>query len=171
MNERKNVATFAGNPITLLGEEIKVGDKARDFTALNKDLSEFKLSSVLGKVVVITAFPSIDTGVCALQATRFNQEAAKLGDKVAIVTISVDLPFALSRFCAAEGIESAVTVSDHRDLDFGSKYGFVIKELRLLERGALVIDKEGIVKHVEYCSEVTNHPDYDKVMEVVTSLL
>ena len=171
MTERKNLVTFAGNPVTLLGDEVKVGDKAKDFTALNKDLSEFKLSSTLGKVVVITAFPSIDTGVCALQATRFNQEAAKLGDKVAVITISVDLPFALGRFCAAEGIENAITVSDYRDLDFGSKYGFIIKELRLLERGAIVIDKEGFVKYVEYCSEITNHPNYDAVMEVVNSLL
>ncbi len=171
MTERAGVVTFAGNPMTLLGEEVKVGDKAKDFTALKVDLTPFNLSDTLGKVVVLTAFPSIDTGVCALQAKRFNKEASELGDNVAIVTISADLPFALGRFCAAEGIENAITVSDHRDLDFGKKYGFIVKELRLLERGAIVIDKEGVVRHVEYCSEMINHPDYDKVMEVVKSLL
>ena len=134
-------------------------------------MSELKLSDYKGKVVILTAFPSIDTSVCALQAKRFNEEAGKLKDDVSIITISVDLPFALGRFCAAEGIENEVTVSDHKELDFGYKYGFVIKELRLLERGIVVIDKEGIIKYVEYCKEVTEHPSYDKAIEIVKTLI
>ena len=171
MLERKGVVTFKGNPVTLLGDEVKVGDKAPDFTALKTDLSELKLSDFRGKVVILTAFPSVDTSVCALQAKRFNEEAGKLKDDVSIITISVDLPFALGRFCAAEGIENEITVSDHRELDFGYKYGFVIKELRLLERGIVVVDKEGTVKYVEYCKEVAEHPDYEKAIEVVKSLI
>ena len=171
MEKRNNEVTMKGNPITLLGPKLKAGDKAPDFTALKTDLSELKLSDYKGKVVILTAFPSIDTSVCALQAKRFNEEAGKLKDDVSIITISVDLPFALGRFCAAEGIENEVTVSDHKELDFGYKYGFVIKELRLLERGIVVIDKEGIIKYVEYCKEVTEHPSYDKAIEIVKTLI
>ena len=166
MNERKNVATFAGNPITLLGEEIKVGDKARDFTALNKDLSEFKLSSVLGKVVVITAFPSIDTGVCALQATRFNQEAAKLGD-VTIYTISMDLPFAQGRWCGGAEIDKVKTVSDYKDREFGKNYGVYINELGLLSRAVFVVDENNKIVYVEYLNEITEEPDYDKALDAL----
>ena len=171
MLERKGIVTFKGNPVTLVGEEVKPGDKAPDFTALKTDLSELKLSDYKGRVVILTSFPSVDTSVCALQAKRFNEEAGKLKDDVSVITISVDLPFALGRFCAAEGIENEVTVSDHRDLDFGYKYGFVVKELRLLERGIVVIDKEGIIRHVEYCKEIAEHPDYDKALEVTRSLI
>ena len=171
MLERKDLVTFKGNPVTLLGDEVKVGDKAPDFTALKTDLSELKLSDYKGKVVILTAFPSIDTSVYALQDQRFNEETGKLKHDVYIITISVDLPFALGRFCAAEGIENEITVSDHRELDFGYKYGFVIKELRLLERGIVVIDKEGIIKYVEYCTEVTEHPNYDKAIEIVKTLI
>lgn len=170
MEKRNDVITFAGNPMTLLGKEIKVGDKAPDFTALKPDLSPFKLSDLKGKPVIISSVPSLDTGVCELQTIRFNEEANKLPD-VHIVTISCDLPFALSRFCADKGIDKAVTVSDHKDLDFGSKYGFVIEELRLLTRGIVVLDKEGTVKYVEYVPEVTNHPDYDKALEAASALL
>ena len=115
MSERKGVVTFKGNPITLLGEEVKKGDKAKDFTVLGT------------KVVVISVFPSVDTGVCALQLTRFNQEAANFDKDVQLLTISADLPFALGRYCADKGIENALTASDHKELDFGLKYGFVIK--------------------------------------------
>ena len=137
MSERKGVVTFKGNPITLLGEEVKKGDKAKDFTVLGTDLSEVKLSDYAGKVVVISVFPSVDTGVCALQLTRFNQEAANFDKNVQLITISADLPFALGRYCADKGIKNALTASDHKELDFGTKYGFVIKELRLLSRGTI----------------------------------
>ena len=167
--ERKNVATMGGNPITLVGEEIKVGQVAPDFTVLDNDLNQVKLSDAKGKNVIISVVPSIDTSVCAAQTRRFNEEAAKLKDTV-IYTISVDLPFALGRFCGAEGIDQVKTLSDHRDLDFALKYGFLIKEHRLLERGIVVVDKNGVVKYVEYVPEVTTHPDYQKALAVVAGL-
>ena len=161
---RANQITMGGNPVTLLGENIKVGDKAPDFTVLDSGLAPVKLSSQKGKTVIISVVPSVDTSVCASQTRRFNEEAAKL-DNISILTISVDLPFALGRFCAAEGIDVVQTLSDHKDLDFGTKYGFVIEELRLLARGIVVINPDGLVKYVEYVPEVTDHPDYDKAIE------
>lgn len=162
---------FKGTPVTLLGNEIKVGDKAPDFTALKTDMSPVKLSDFAGKNVVIAAFPSIDTGICALQTTKFNQEITKFNkDDFQLLTVSVDLPFALGRFCGDKGIENALTISDHKDLDFGTKYGFIIAELRLLARGTVIIDKEGIVKFVEYTPEIGTEPNYDKALEVLKSL-
>ena len=170
MSERKDMVTFKGNPITLLGEEVKKGDKAKDFTVLGTDLSEIKLSDYAGKTVVISVFPSVDTGVCALQLARFNQEAANFDKNVQLITISADLPFALGRYCADKGIKNALTASDHKELDFGTKYGFVIKELRLLSRGTVIVDKDGIIKYVEYVKEVGEHPDYEKALEVIKEL-
>lgn len=162
---------FKGTPVTLLGNEIKVGDKAPDFTALKTNMSSVKLSDFAGKNVIIAAFPSVDTGICALQTTRFNQEITKFNkDDFQLLTVSVDLPFALGRFCGDKGIENALTISDHKDLDFGTKYGFTIAELRLLARGTVIIDKEGIVKFVEYTPEIGTEPNYDKALEVLESL-
>lgn len=162
--------TFAGNPLTLLGKEIKVGEKAPDFVAVGAGLSPFKLSDLAGKTVVVAVYPSIDTGVCAAQNRRFNAEANKMKE-VVVLSISCDLPFAQSRFCAAEGLENIKTISDHKDLDFGQKYGYWIKELRLLARGTVVIDKTGIVRYVEYVPEVTHEPDYEAALAVVKTLL
>lgn len=163
MEKRKNIITFAGGALTLIGKEIKTGDMAPDFTALDSELKPVKLSDFKGKTVLISVFPSIDTGVCASQTRRFNEEAAKRPD-VVILNISVDLPFALGRFCAAEGITNSVTVSDHKELDFGNKYGFSIEELRLLSRGIVIVGKDGRVKYVEYVKEITNHPDYSTAL-------
>lgn len=170
MKETTGKITFKGNPLTLLGEEVKVGDKAPDFTVLGADLSPVKLSDYDGKVRVLALYPSIDTGVCQLQNKRFNAEASNLGDAV-ILSISCDLPFAQSRFCAAEGLDKVITASDHKDVDFGTKYGFLIKELRLLTRGTVVIDKDGVVKYVEICPEVTDEPDYEAALTVIKGLL
>lgn len=170
MKENNSKVTFAGNPITLLGEEVKVGDKAPDFTVLGNDLSQVKLSDYDGKVRVIAVYPSIDTGVCAAQNRRFNAEADKMED-VVVLSLSVDLPFAQSRFCAAEGLSSIVTLSDHKETDFGLKYGFLIKELRLLSRGTVVVDKEGVVRLMEFVPEVTEEPDYEAALKVVKELL
>ena len=170
MKETTGVITFQGNPLTLQGETIKVGDKAPDFNVLSAGLAPVKLSDYNGKVKVLAIYPSIDTGVCQAQNRRFNAEASNLGDAV-VLSISCDLPFAQSRFCAAEGLDNVVTLSDHKDVDFGTKYGFLIKELRLLARGTVVIDKEGIVQYVEYVPEVTTEPDYDAALEVVKNLL
>ena len=170
MVKRTGVITFGGNPLTLAGNEIKVGAKAPDFYALNSKLQPVKLSDFDGKVRIISVFPSIDTPVCAAQTRRFNVEAANLGD-VQILTVSCDLPFALGRFCAAEGIDKEITLSDHKELDFGLKYGFAIDELRLLSRGVVVVDKDGVVKHVEYVKEVTDEPDYDSAIEAVKKII
>jgi thiol peroxidase len=160
---------MGGNPITLLGEEIKVGDQAPDFTALNTDLSEFKFSDLEDKLKIISVVPSVDTRICEFQTIRFNEEATKRDD-VIVVTVSVDLPFAQKRFCVANDIENSIVVSDHRDLDFGMKYGFAIKELRLLGRGIVVVDKDNVVRYVEYVKEVGSHPDYDKVLKFIETL-
>ena len=170
MVKRTGVITFGGNPLTLAGNEIKVGAKAPDFYALNSKLQPVKLSDFDGKVRIISVFPSIDTPVCAAQTRRFNVEAANLGD-VQILTVSCDLPFALGRFCAAEGIDKEITLSDHKELDFGLKYGFAIDELRLLSRGVVVVDKDGVVKYVEYVKEVTDEPDYDSAIEAVKKII
>ena len=169
MKESSVKVTFAGGPLTLLGNEIKVGDVAPDFNAVGAGLAPVKLSDFAGKVVIIAAYPSIDTSVCAAQNRRFNAEVNNLND-VVVLSVSCDLPFAQSRFCAAEGLENIKTISDHKDLEFGEKYGFVIKELRLLARGTVVIDKTGIVKYVEYVPEVTNEPDYEAALAVVKGL-
>lgn len=164
--EEENMAsiTFKGNPVTLLGNEVKVGDKAPDFKVLANDLSEVTLADSKGQVRLISVVPSIDTGVCDAQTRRFNEEAAKLGN-VKILTVSVDLPFAQKRWCAAAGIENVQTVSDHRDLSFGEAYGVAIKELRLLARAVFVLDSNDNVTYVEYVSEATNHPNYEAAIE------
>ncbi len=170
MKETTGKITFKGNPLTLLGNDVKVGDKAPDFTVLSAALAPVKLSDYDGKVRVIAVYPSIDTGVCQAQNRRFNAEATNLGDAV-ILSVSCDLPFAQSRFCAAEGLDKVITLSDHKDVDFGSKYGYLIKELRLLARGTVVVDKGGTVKYVEFVPEVTDEPDYDAAIEVVKGLI
>lgn len=161
--------TMGGNPITLLGEEIKVGDKAPDFKALKRDMSGFNFSDIQTPIKIISVVPSVDTSICEFQTIRFNEEATKRPD-VTILTISVDLPFAQKRFCAANGIENAIVVSDHQALDFGLKYGFAIDGLRLLARGIVVIDGDNTVRYVEYVPEVGSHPDYDKALEFVETL-
>ena len=152
--------TFKNSPLTLLGNEVKVGEVAPDFSVLRNDLSVATLSDYAGKVKIISVVPSIDTGVCDAQTRRFNEEASQLGD-VKILTISVDLPFAQKRWCAAAGIENVEVLSDHRNLSFGEAYGVVIAELRLLARAVFVIDSEDKVVYTEYVSEATNHPDYE----------
>ncbi|MGC5326712.1 thiol peroxidase [Brevibacillus sp. SYSU BS000544] len=158
--ERQGVITFKGNPVTLVGNEVKVGDQAPDFTVLANNLTPVTLNDSKGTVRVISVVPSLDTGVCDQQTRRFNEEAAKL-DGVTILTVSVDLPFAQSRWCGAAGIDKVQTLSDHRDLSFGTAYGVVIKELRLLARAVFVVDANDKVVHVEYVNEVTTHPDYE----------
>lgn len=161
--------TMGGNPVTLLGEEIKVGDQAPDFKAVKRDMSAFNFSDIQTPIKIISVVPSVDTSICEFQTIRFNEEATKRPD-VTILTISVDLPFAQKRFCAANGIENAIVVSDHQTLDFGLKYGFAIDGLRLLARGIVIIDGENTVRYVEYVPEVASHPDYDKALEFVETL-
>lgn len=156
--------TFKGNPVTLLGNEVKVGDQAPDFKVLANDMSEVTLQDTKGQVRLISAVPSLDTGVCDAETRRFNEEAVKL-DNVKVLTVSVDLPFAQKRWCGAAGIENVQTLSDHRGLSFGEAYGVAIKELRLLARAVFVVDSNDKVTYVQYVSEVTDHPDYEAAVE------
>ncbi|HCW35297.1 thiol peroxidase [Mammaliicoccus sciuri] len=161
--------TFKNEPITILGEEVKVGSEAPDFTVLANDLSEKTLKDYEGKKKLISAVPSLDTGVCSQQTRKFNEEAANEQDGV-VLTISNDLPFAQKRWCAAEGLDNVITLSDHRDLSFGENYGVIMKELRLLARSVFVLDKDNKVVYAEIVSEGTNHPDYDKALEAFKNL-
>lgn len=169
--ERENLITFKGGPLTLVGNEISVGQVAPDFTSAANDLSPYKLSDDSGKVVVISAVPSLDTPVCDTQTRKFNEVAASLGDNVVIVTISVDLPFAQARWCGAAGVEQVKTVSDYNGVDFGTKYGLLIKELHLLTRAVLVVDQQGVIRYYQLVTEVTDEPDYDAALEAVKELL
>jgi thioredoxin-dependent peroxiredoxin len=160
------VIEMKGSPLTLVGEMIKPGDIAPDFTVMSNELKPVKLSDFAGKKVILSVMPSVDTPVCAAQTRRFNEEAAKLENTV-VITLSVDLPFALSRFCGNEGITNAMTLSDYKDHDFGHKYGFYIQELGLLARGTVVINEEGKVVHVEYVKEVTSEPAYESALKAL----
>lgn len=162
--------TFKQNPVTLLGTEVTVGDKAPDFTVLTNDLKPVTLNDSKGKIRLISVVPSIDTGVCAEQTRKFNEQATSFADNVEVLTISVDLPFAQARWGASEGIKNVQTLSDHRDLSFGEAFGVVMKELRLLARSIFVIDKDDTVTYVEYVSEGTDHPNYEKAIEEVQKL-
>jgi thioredoxin-dependent peroxiredoxin len=169
--ERTGVATFKSNPITLVGPEVKVGDKAPDFT-VNKDLlNQVSLADYAGKVKLISVVPSLDTGVCDAQTRRFNEEAAGLGDNVAVLTISVDLPFAQSRWCGAAGIDKVITLSDYKTKSFGEAYGVLIKELQLDMRSIFVIDTNDTVQYVEYLGEMTSHPNYEAAVAAVKKLV
>lgn len=162
--------TIKGNPLTLEGPELKAGDKAPDFTVIDRELNEVSLEDCAGKVRLISITPSLDTPVCDIQARRFNEEAAKLGD-VSIFNISMDLPFAIDRFCTAAGIDKVQALSDHRHASFGKNYGVLIKELRLLARAVYVIDRDDIIRYVEIVPEITNHPDYEKALEATSKLM
>ncbi|WP_339214295.1 thiol peroxidase [Ornithinibacillus sp. FSL M8-0202] len=156
--------TFKQEPVTLVGNELKVGDQAPDFTVLTNDLEEKSLADYKGKIKLISVVPSVDTGVCSIQTNRFNAEAQKL-ENVQVLTVSMDLPFAQKRWREVNNVESLDLLSDHRDADFGEKYGVLIKELRLLARSIFVVDSSDKVAYVEYVSEVSDHPDYDKALE------
>ena len=170
MQKRVNQVTMKGHPITLLGPEIKVGDKAPDFVVENNKMQPVKLSDFKGKVRIINSVPSIDTSVCSAQVHRFNVEATKLKNTI-IFSVSVDLPFALNRYCSADGIDEVKVTSDHKNFDFGLKYGVVIEEMRLLARAVFVIDKNDKIAYVEYVKEISNEPDYDKILKVVKTIL
>lgn len=167
MSEQPNAVTFKGNPMTLVGDSVEVGQKAPDATLIAPDLSEKKLSEFTGKTVVLSVVPSLDTGVCDAQTRRFNEEAANLGDDVVVLTVSLDLPFAQKRWCGAAGVDRVITLSDYRDREFGPKYGLLIKELGLLSRAVLVIDPEGVIRYKQLVPEVAQEPDYADVLAAV----
>ncbi len=170
MKERTGMITMRGKPLTLLGNEVKVGEPAPNFVVQDNQLSPVEFSSFRGKVCVISSVPSLDTPVCDLETRRFNQEAEQLGPEVLILTISMDLPFAQKRWCGAAGVTRVQTLSDHGEALFGMAYGVLIKELRLLARAVFVVDKKGIVRYVQLVREMTKEPDYDAVLGAVRQL-
>jgi thiol peroxidase len=170
MAERPGLITMKGNPLTLLGREVQVGDPAPDFEAVDNDLKLLKFSSGTGKVSIICSVPSLDTPTCDLETRRFNQEAAGLGPDVQILTISMDLPFAQKRWCGAAGVDRVKTLSDHREASFGLAYGVLIKELRLLARAVFVVDRGGQVRYVQLVKELAHEPDYEAVLQAVQKL-
>lgn len=167
MTERKGLVTAKGNPLTLIGPALGAGDKAPDFKVLDKELKEVTLKDFKGKVKLISVTPSLDTPVCDMQARRFNQEAAKLPEDVVILNISMDLPFAIGRFCTTAGIDRVQAYSDHRDASFGTAYGVLIKELRLLARSVFIIDRDDVIRYVQIVPELTEHPDYTRALDEV----
>jgi thiol peroxidase len=170
MTERPGVITLQGNPLTLVGQVVHVGAPAPDFEVVNNDMEPFRLSSLKGKVVVICSVPSLDTPTCDIETRWFNEEAAKLGPEVVILTISMDLPFAQKRWCGAAGVSRVMTFSDHRLADFGLTYGVLIKELRLLARAVFVVDKEGMLRYIQVVKETAYEPNYGEVLQAIGSL-
>jgi thiol peroxidase len=171
MNERSGIITFKGNPFTLLGPELKVGDKAPDFAVVDNGLAPVSLASSAGRVRIISSVPSLDTPVCDAETRRFNQEAAGLPGDVVVLTISLDLPFAQKRWCGAAGIDKVTTLSDYRERSFGQNYGVLIKELLLLTRAIFVVDGQGVIRYIQIVPEVTSEPDYAAVMAAAKALL
>ncbi|HKL48591.1 MAG TPA: thiol peroxidase [Desulfuromonadales bacterium] len=169
--ERTGIITFKGSPMTLLGPDIKEGDKAPDFQVVANDLSPVSLKDSAGKVRLITALPSLDTPVCDTMGRKFNEQAAELPDDVSVYTVSVDLPFAQKRWCGNAGIEKVQTLSDYQERSFGLNYGLLIKELKLLARAVYVVDRDGKVVYREIVDEVTDEPDYDAALSAVKKLL
>ena len=170
MNERQGLVTFKGNPLTLVGNEVKVGDSAPDFVALANDLSPVSLSSYKGKPIIISSVPSLDTPICDMSTRRFNEEAINHGNDIAILTVSMDLPFAQARWCGAAGVKNVVTLSDYKDASFGMQYGLLIKELRLLARAVFVIDKNGKIQYLELVPEIAQEPNYDSALEALKKI-
>lgn len=156
--------TMRGNPVTLLGNEVKPGQQAPDFTAVKNDLSPFSFRETSG-VRLIISVPSVDTGVCDAEVRRFNEEAASLN--ATVIAVSMDLPFAQKRWCGAAGVDKVEVVSDHRDASFGQAYGCLIDGLRLLARAVFVVDSSNTVTYVEYVPEVSSHPNYEAALEAV----
>lgn len=170
MKERTGIIAMRGNPLTLLGDEVKVGETAPDFTALDNNLAPVKLSSFRGKICILSSVPSLDTPVCDLETRRFNEEAGRLGPDVIILTISMDLPFAQKRWCAANGVDKVRTLSDHRDASFGSSYGVLIKELRLLARAVFLVDQKGTLQYIQMVKEVASEPDYEAILSALKKI-
>ena len=171
MQERTGLTKSQGEPVILLGNELKIGQQAPDFKVVDNDMNTVTLSAFKGKVVVISSVASLDTSVCDTETRRFNQEAAELGSDVVILTISMDLPFAQKRWCGAAGVDRVITLSDHRDASFGEAYGILIKGLRLLARTIHIVDKDGKVSYIQTVPEISEEPNYDEVLDIVKKLL
>jgi len=169
--ERSGVVTGRGNPLTLVGQEVKVGDSAPDFRVLDGAMKVVTLDAFRGKFKIITSVPSLDTPVCDAETHRFNVEAGKFPENVVVLTISVDLPFAQTRWCAAGSVDKVKTFSDYRDRSFGQAYGVLIKETGLLARAVFIVDDRDIVRYVELVPEITKEPEYERILNTVRALL
>ena len=169
--EHPGKVTSKGNPITLLGREVKVGDPAPNFQVVDTKMQPVNLASFQGKFKVISSVGSLDTSVCDMETKRFNEEAGKLPGNVVILTISMDLPFAQARWCAAAGVEKVKTLSDYQDRSFGMAYGVLVKESKLLARAIFIVDDQDVVRYVELVPEITKEPDYDRVLSALRGLL
>lgn len=161
---------FKGNKLNLEGKKLKVGDQAPDFNVIGKDLKGYSLKDFKGKIKVISVTPSLDTPVCDMQARKFNESSSKLGEDIVILNISMDLPFAINRFCTTQGIENLYVLSDHRDASFGLNYGVLIKELRLTSRAVFIIDKEDKIRYIEIVPEITNPVNFDNALNFLEKL-
>ncbi len=171
MEQHTGVITMRGNPLTLLGPALRVGDRPPDVELLDNGLAPVALSSFDKKIRIVASVPSLDTPTCDMETRRFNEEAGRLGDEVVVITVSMDLPFAQKRWCGAAGIDRVITLSDHRDAAFGQTYGVLIKELRLLARAVFVLDGDGVIRYVEVVKEVAEEPDYGAVLDAVKGLV
>jgi thioredoxin-dependent peroxiredoxin len=171
MPRSKRSVIWGGKEVELAGRGLRVGARAPEFTGVLGDFSPFSSASFAGTVTVINSVPSLDTGVCARQTKRFDAEVAALGGHVRILVVSMDLPFAQRRFCQAESVEGVVTLSDHRDASFGTAYGLLIADLRLLARSVTVLDRKGVVRYQQVVRETGTEPDYDAALEVVRQLI
>jgi thiol peroxidase len=169
---RKGAVTFKGNPLTLAGNEVKVGQQAPDFKLhyFEGGMKEIKLSDLKGKPTILSVVPSLDTPVCQMQTKKFNESLGQLGDRINALTVSLDLPFAQNRFCGAENIKNIRAASDYQDRNFGNSYGTLIEELKILSRAIFVLDAQGKVVHAEYVPEVASEPNYDAALAALKKL-
>ncbi len=170
LEERSGKITMKGNPLTLWGPELKIGDMAPDVVLINNALEPVSLSIYRGKICIISSVPSLDTPVCDMETRRFNEEAGALGDDVAIITVSMDLPFAQKRWCGAAGVDKVITLSDYGDMSFGRAYGVLIKELKLLARSVFVLDRKGVIQYIQLVNEVADEPAYQEILDAVGAL-
>lgn len=166
---RFGAVTFKGEPLTVHGQPVEIGQQAPDFVLVGNNLSTVSLKQFDGKVKLISVVPSLDTGICDAQTRRFNEAAADLGENVVVLTVSTDLPFSQKRWCGAAGIDRVITLSDHKDMNFGNAYGTHIDELRIHQRAIFVVDGQGVVQYVEYVPEIALHPDYESALAAVKS--
>ena len=171
VEEQTGKITMKGNPLTLMGQELKVGHMAPDVVLASNELEPVSLSSFRGKVCIISSVPSLDTPVCDMETRRFNEEAGALGEDVVIITVSMDLPFAQKRWCGAAGVDKVITLSDYGDMAFGNAYGVLIKELKLLARSVFILDRQGVIQYIQLVNEVSEEPDYQEILDAVGKLM
>jgi len=171
MLEQNDLVTFAGNPVTLVGGPVVENEAPPDVELVSNDMSMVKLSDFKGKICLISSVPSLDTPICDLQTRHFNQEATKIVNNLQVVTISVDLPFAQKRWCGASGLDNVITLSDHRDTSFGTTYGVLMKEFRLLTRAVFILDANGVLQYRLINGEVREALDYDSVLDKLKNMV